>query len=1330
MRVEGGLFAQDFLERLGRGEVPGQRPQDFGLKGSLAEAIAQAYEDAKAYWVLFQRRLERLGEGESKTSLTREGWAMPFLGLLGYSLTWQGYVEAGGRRWPISHRAGPEPGAPPVLVVSYESDLSRADPGLGRRSPHGLMQDYLNASEHLWGLVTNGRVLRLLRQTPFARRQAYLEVDLQALMEGDAQAEFALLFRLLHRTRLPKTPAEARESLLEQYYQEALSQGERAREKLRDGVEAFLKQVGTGFLRGPGGEKLAKNPQTFYEDLLRLAYRLLFLLVAEARGVLAGNEVYREGYGLERLARLVDDPEAYTEDRDLWLGLKALFHLLRDAHPVPELGDRPLASALGLHVLNGRLFEPLALEEEPYAVDNRHLLLGFRHLVYYHDREAGGLQRVNYAALDVEELGSVYESLLDHRPVVLPGAEGPEFAFAGGTERKQTGSYYTPHELVELVLKEALDPVVEERLRGAASQEERERALLSLKVVDPAAGSGHFLLGAARRLGKRLAQVRTGEEEPDPQALRKAVREVVAHCLYAVDKNPLAAELCRVGLWMESQLQGKPLGFLDHRVRHGDSLVGTFSYEDLLRGIPDEAFEPKEGDDKGVARAVKKQNQRERGGDRYLFGGFGEEDFRKALEAFRREMEEIARLSEDTPEGVAEKARRYEALKKSDMWQKMRLAADLWTAAFFQPLRGEGPFITTGAVWDALEGRVDPRLEALATDLAQKVGFFHWWLEFPEVFAQGWFDVVLGNPPWEVVQAGEEEFFAQKDPEIAQASGARRKRLIQELPQRNPRLYEEWLEYVRDLRGFNAFVRESGRFPLSARGKINLYPLFSELARTLTRQGGRAGVVVPTGIATDDTNKFFFAEVAGRGELAALYDFENRQKLFPAVDSRMKFCVLALRKPEGSASEPARFAFFCHSVDDLSDPERLFSLTPEDFRLLNPNTRTAPVFRTRRDAELTKYVYRRVPVLVDEGRGEAGNPWGVEFMQGLFNMTSASHLFHTLQDLEAQGLRLEGNAFVGKDERYLPLYEAKLIHQFDHRWATYAGSDTRDVTEAEKADPRFLVLPRYWVAEKEVEGRLERRDRTVKVVWRWDRGWNMGWRDIARSTDERTFIASVYPRVGAGDTFLQMFPSAPTPLVSVLLANLNALPFDYTVRQKIGGTHLKYHVTKQLPVLPPSAYGPEHLRFVVPRVLELVYTAWDLAPFAQDVWNEAEGPLREAILAQLSGNGGHRDEPPPWLKAPYPFPPFRYDPGRRARLRAELDALYFLLYLGTPEAWAREAPPELRKLFPTPKEAIDYVLDQFPITRRKEEERHGEYRTKRWVLEAWERLLEAGFGEG
>jgi hypothetical protein len=301
-------------------------------------------------------------------------------------------------------------------------------------------------SDHLWGVVTNGKVAVLLRKTPFVRRQAHLEVDLEALITGeDAQAEFGLFFRLFHRSRLPQDAAHGHECPLERYYQETLSQGERAKEKLRDGVEAFLEEAGTGFLRGSLGGELLSDPQAFHGELLRLAYRLLFLLVAEARGVLEGNEAYRQGYSLERLARLVDDrAEAQSEDKDLWLGLKTLFHLLRDPGPLPGTeGGQPIG-ALGLHVLNGRLFERQLLEDDGYSIPNRDLLRAFKNLVYYQDPEDNTLRKVNYAALDVEELGSVYESLLENHPVIREEAGEKVFGFLQGTERRSTGSYYTP----------------------------------------------------------------------------------------------------------------------------------------------------------------------------------------------------------------------------------------------------------------------------------------------------------------------------------------------------------------------------------------------------------------------------------------------------------------------------------------------------------------------------------------------------------------------------------------------------------------------------------------------------------------------------------------------------------------------------------------------------------------------------------------------------------------------------------------------------------------------------------------------------------------------
>ncbi|WP_117236617.1 Eco57I restriction-modification methylase domain-containing protein [Thermus sediminis] len=700
--------------------------------------------------------------------------------------------------------------------------------------------------------MTNGRVLRLLRKTPFVRRQAYLEVDLEALMEEDRFGDFALVFRLLHRSRLPKEAATAHEAPVERYHQMAVEQGERARERLRDAVEACLQELGTGFLRGPSGEELKGDPKALYEDLLRLTYRLLFLLVAEARGVLGGNGLYQKGFSLHRLLRLSERREAYTEDPDLWLGLKTLFELLRN--PKLTVGGGPAARALGLEVLNGGLFgTPLRLEKHPFAVENRYLLSALRRLAFVDDPEEKALKRVNYAALDVEELGSVYESLLDNAPQVVWKGEGWALEFSRGMERKKTGSYYTPDGLVALVLGEALDPVVEARLKEAGEDPEaQEEALLSLKVLDPASGSGHFLLGAARRLGRRLAQIRTGEEEPSSEAYRQAVRDVVRNCLYAVDLNPLAVELCRVALWMEAHVPGKPLAFLDHRVKVGNSLVGVFHPGVLAGGIPKAAYEPKAGDERERAKGARKANEMALKGMQDLY----QADFslRKEEEDWAKVLEEFARLPEDSAEQVGAKARLYERLREGETLRRLHLASDLWTAAFFQPLKGEGPFITTEHAWTVLRGgEVGPEVEALARELSRRHRFFHWWLEFPEVMERGGFDVVLGNPPW-------------------------------------GRLLDE---------ASAAFVRASGRFERTAGRRPNTYQLFLELAWGLRRPRGRVGLLVPTGVVADASSQRLFAHLLQRGAIRLVADFENRLGYFPQVDSRFRFALIVLGKGGG-----------------------------------------------------------------------------------------------------------------------------------------------------------------------------------------------------------------------------------------------------------------------------------------------------------------------------------------------------------------------------------------------------------------------------------------------
>ena len=398
----------------------------------------------------------------------------------------------------------------------------------------------------------------------------------------------------------------------------------------------------------------------------------------------------------------------------------------------------------------------------------------------------------------------------------------------------------------------------------------------------------------------------------------------------------------------------------------------------------------------------------------------------------------------------------------------------------------------------------------------------------------------------------------------------------------------------------------------------------------------------------------------------SLYDIENRDGVFPSVHRSYKFCLLTL-----GAADQAEFVCFASQVDQLSDPRRRFTLSPDDFRLINPNTLTCPVFRSARDAELTKKLYRAVPVLMKdavtagEGKGTrvlepAVNPWGITFST-MFHMSNDSHLF----------------AYEPAPDR-VPLYEAKLIHQFDHRWATYTSDgNSRDMTLDEKQDPDKLITPRYWVSKTEVQQRL--RDKG------WTRGWLMGWRRNARATDERTTIATVMPLSGQGDSVFLWATSAQTSAAesALLLANLCTLVFDFVARQKVGGVNFSFYYFKQLPALAPSSYERADKDFIIPRILELSYTAHDLADWAQDL-----------------GHDG---------------PPFTFDPDRRSILRAELDAYYARLYGLTRD--------ELRYILdPTDVMGDDYPSETFRVLKDREEREFGEYRTRRLVLEAWDKL--------
>ncbi len=1260
VQIAGNLIAPDMTSLLLTSSIKGQAPEDFGFTKTdkLADEIATAWGDAKAYWAAFGRSLSRLDALDLATTITRELWAVPLLRSLGYSPVYTAKAEVmEGQTYAISHRAEPGENKPPIQIIGCRVEVDLRPPsGTPRLSAHGLVQEYLNKTEHLWAIATNGLRWRLLRDSSLMTRLTYIEFDLEQILKSEDFASFGLFYRLFHRSRLPQGMDDADKCLLEYYHQEALQQGGRVRDRLRDGVEEALKILGTGFLQHPKNESLRQKftqnyELIYYRQLLRLIYRLLFLMVAESRDLLLIGEdsekarIYREYYSIERLRASAERPRWRREGfQDVWQGLRVTF-LLFDENWRGEL--------LGLSPLNGDLFgSSTLLDLSDCAIDNYDLHLAIRHLSLYQDK--GQSRRVNYGALDVEELGSIYESLLDFHPQVIQRQGIYQFALVFGSDRKTTGSYYTPPQLVQQLIKTALEPVIAEKIRDLKVNQELDKALLSLKVVDPACGSGHFLLAAARRIGKELAKVRTGEAEPGQEPLRAAIRDVIQNCIYGVDLNPLAVDLCKVALWIEGFSRGKPLNFLDHRIKCGNSLVGVMDLNCLDTGIPDEAFKAVTGDDKQLSILFKKQNKQQRSQKDQL--STGEREITRAQ--YGESWRELGGIAETTPKEVKHKEQQYKDTLENAGWKRDYWACNLWTAAFFMPLTQDNLQLlpTTAVLNQLLRGNLSTQtvVEA-ANKLAQDKHFFHWCLEFPEVFEADGFDCVLGNPPWERIKLQEKEFFGSRSLEIANAANkAAREKLIKELPKINPDLAQAFKEAKHDAEAQSKFIRESVRFPLTAVGVINTYAVFAETMRKLISPNGRLGVIVPTGIATDDTCKKFFGDLIQSQALVSLYDFENREKLFAAVDSRMKFSLLAI---SGKAIAQGNFAFFLTQRKQLDNPARLFKLSPQDIALLNPNTLTCPVFRTRTDAEITKKIYQRVPVLENERIGS--NPWGISFMT-MFHMSNDSGVFRNE---------------TGKN--LVPLYEAKMFHQFNHRWATYSDSgNTRDLTDSEKCDSSFEVKPRYWVNRNEVENKLGDK---------WKKNWFLSFRDICRASDERTFISSVLPKVALGNKApLLLIQEAEAALLSCFLASINSLVFDFVTRQKIGGATMNFFIVKQLPVISPEAYTRKDIKFISTRVLELVYTAWDIQPFAQDMGYDGE--------------------------------PFIWNPNRRALLRAELDAYYAKLYGLTRD--------ELRYILdPADVYGADFPSETFRVLKNNEIKQFGEYRTQRLVLEAWDKMF-------
>jgi type I restriction-modification system DNA methylase subunit len=1353
--LHGGLLSLDFLQELVASkrvpDGPALSGEMFGLAPSeqLNNYIAGQYTRLRELWQLAQQAPEA---------------AQPTL----YASLRDALLDALGfkERQLLPTPEDPSIQQPSGLLAQHDvvlwslhtpqdvkRPLDEARPYGLTSSPHSMLQTFLNHEEtFLWGILCDGHRLRLLRDHYSMTRQAFIEWDLDAIFEQSNPYDFEALMLVAHVTSLarlhPEDPAR-----IEQWRQAAQKTGSRALEALEGCVRAAIEHLGAGLVRHVKNSDLHKalregslSTQQLHHALLRLIYRLIFLLVAESRDVLLprdadplARKIYEEEYAISALIprahRLRGSPHA-----DLWARITKIFAWLDEGQP-----------ALALPALGSSLWHPEFIIEPVRSayIGNDDVLAALRALCFRFDEQTQQLQRVNWRAIGAEELGSVYESLLAYHPVLNTVDREFHLKTAHGNDRKTSGAYYTPSSLVELLLKSALDPVIQRTLDAHAEPEARADALLRLTICDPACGSGHFLVAAAHRLARHVAQAQSGESEPPPSVYQHALREVIARCIHGVDINPMAVELCKVSLWMESMEPGKPLAFLDAHIQLGNSLLGVTPA--LLKNpIPADAWSQLEGDDKERVKLVAKRHKQEVSKDAHASatpssatpkkGGKGGKPANKAplllevyaeeqaaqtgsvyaravLDAMRNHLDAarqvLVKLADDTRQAIGEVEQGWRSYLAGEVYLRNKQVADTWCAAFVWPLATDED-VALAPTHDRWRELIEPdkrpkpgtpeaaRLDAMlarVAELAKEFRFFHWHLAFPHVFGlpsedtpsgrSGGFDVVLGNPPWEKVKLAEKEFFAERDARIANAANkAEREKLIKLLPTERPMLWRDFQNALRRAQGESHLLRNSGVYPLCGRGDVNTYAVFSELILNLTGPTGRSGFIVPSGIATDDTTKLYFQHITQQRALATLYDFENKG-LFEKVDSRFKFSLLTLVAP-GAGPREIELAFFLHDPAELEregDDSPVIHLTADDIARINPNTNTCPIFRSRRDANITREVYSRVPVLIEEAtetRPEK-NPWGVSFST-MFHMSNDSHLFHTREQLEGDGWTLQGNRFVRGSDVMLPLYEAKMIHHYTHRWATYEGVvgggegdealSTRDLSPDELRDPSALPRPRYWVASSEVDARLE---------GKWDKQWLIGWRAICRSTDERTVIASVMPLAAVGHSLPLAFVGKDLPHAS-LIACSTSYVFDFFARFKVGGTNLSFFITKQLPVLPPQTFeerrawtGDKSLtEWIKPRVVELTYTAWDMEPFAQDC-------------------GDHGA-------------PFVWDEERRFKLRAELDAAMFHLY-------------------GIQRDDVDYIMSTFPIVEQRdrkasatEDSPEGRYLTRDAILAVYDRM--------
>lgn len=1361
IHIYGHLLSDDILHEIETdSSMQGNREQDFNLDVSLTAKIDNAWSSLRNDWKLFAER-NTLRDPYGTKSVRR--LMERFFSSLDYQLDFQpAQIEAGERRFDIPYIC-PELGQMPIIIVGDKTGDATLDTldkctldqrvkGERRqKSPHATMLDYLNSTEHVYGIVTNGQVLRVIRNTGQLVKLTYIEFDLRRMVEEDHYAEFCLLFRLMHTSRFTHSGDDA--CIMERWFNRSIESGNRIRAGLSDAVQKTMEVLGRAVVcgKGEGNEAFRQavidgkaNAQTLNKELIHFIYRLLFLFIIEDRNLVYNigdpdkdadydqkvrcQDIYKKFYAVSRLRGLSELP--YLRNgryNDLWEGLMDSFRLFE---------DETFGAPLYIKPLGGVLFDKETLHYlRQCQISNEQLLAAFSCLNEFKDEKQNRV-KINYSSLDVEEFGSVYEGILEMRAVITQGtsASGWDFTFGAGLDRKSSSSYYTRPDLVQSLIRTTLEPVIKERMAKQPTTEAKIQDLLSMKLCDAASGSGHIVLAMARTLAWYICTLRTGEDNPASLDYRQALREVIQKCIYAVDYNPDAVELCKVVLWIEGYCAGKPLSFLDHHIRCGNSVVGVTNLDAPLDGVPKEAFsaEDKETKKKIIElnkRALKDVATVRDGKTMGLSITLFDNDI--AIQSIDSEqvglagkVKEINALPEDSLLQELTKQSKWEDLMKSPRVECLRRACDIYAYSFYKQFKEEDldsviddeteaftPFNVpyTRTVYNALQEikyldytpeEMDG-LQVLPDNFKEEVNevaranrFFHWCVEFPEVFADGGgFDVMCGNPPWDKLQMEDEKWFVGKDDSIVNAANqAARNKKIEQLKETNPALYHEYVSARESVASQSKYIKSSGRFCLTNRGKIELSSLFAEVCTEFSKEAW--GLVIPTSIAFGDSTKYFFEKLVTENRLISLYDFENKEKLFN-IHAMYKFCLLTAGQQQDKPREVSG-GFYLTRLDHLLDPNRIYKLETADFAKLNPNTKTCPVFRTSKDAVLTKKLYNSAPILINEETGE--NPWDVR-LATLFNMATASSQFKTRQQLLDMGGLQIGNCFDVNGNRFVPLYEGKMIWFYNHHYGEFPMEDVTRPSSIPSTpsetlqDPFSALRPWYWVKEEDVESKLIKTDSEDNILWEWTHSFYIGFRDVTNATNERTCVASLMPSTsGAGHKAPLVFTSRGLIPSCALLAMMSSLTFDFVARQKVGGSSMGFFMMKQLPFLTPEQIQESgYEQDIVERVARLCWFNHDL-----DGWMEE---LREECPAEYN----------------LPEEPVIWDEAKRSVWQAELDAIFAHLYGLTTE--------DLRYIL-DPEDVCGpgCINETFRVLKDREIRELGEYRTKRLVLEAWDKF--------